>query len=77
MLLTRLQIVDKLRHSAKVIKHLSPADQLLARQAYAVALRNTFLFGLGGALVVFVTSLFVSLSYYFTGTSANPSDPRR
>jgi MFS family permease len=44
------KVIDALRHASEAIKRL-PAPQR--------ALRNTFLFGLAGALAVFVTSLFI------------------
>lgn len=54
------QIIDMLRHASEYIKRLPAAEQVLARDSYGVALKNTFLFGLAGAIGVFVTSLFVS-----------------
>jgi hypothetical protein len=53
------QIVDELRHASRAIFDLPPESQALARAAFRIALRNTFIFGLLGALVVFATALFV------------------
>lgn len=53
-------LIDRLRHASSVIRKLPAAEQLLAREAYGAALKNTFLFGGIGAAVVLVTSLFVS-----------------
>jgi hypothetical protein len=39
---------------------LSPAEQALAREAYAHALRLTFWFGLGGAVCVLIAAFVVS-----------------
>lgn len=54
------QIIDKLRHASKAVSTLPEAWQrAAARQAYGVALRNTFIFGLSVALVIFVVAVFV------------------
>ncbi|RSH92085.1 hypothetical protein EHS25_008497 [Saitozyma podzolica] len=52
-------IIDALRHASKAIKLLPPAEQALAREAYAHALRLTFWFGLGGAVCVLITAFVI------------------
>ncbi|BEJ10681.1 hypothetical protein CspHIS471_0101030 [Cutaneotrichosporon sp. HIS471] len=51
------QLIDALRRASKTIKRLPAPGRALAVAAYGAALRNTFLFGLAGAVVVFVASL--------------------
>ncbi|KLT43769.1 MFS general substrate transporter [Cutaneotrichosporon oleaginosum] len=53
------ELIDTLRHASEAIKRLPEPQRLLAIAAYGAALRNTFLFGLAGAVGVFVTSLFI------------------
>ncbi|ODN76598.1 hypothetical protein L202_05255 [Cryptococcus amylolentus CBS 6039] len=53
-------IIEKLRHASHSITELPEKWQRVqAREAYGISLRNTFLFGLGGAVLVFTTSLFI------------------
>ncbi|WVQ83412.1 hypothetical protein IAT38_005553 [Cryptococcus sp. DSM 104549] len=54
------KIIDKLRHASKAIRTLPEAWQrAAARDAYHVALQYTFVFGLLGAIGVFITSWFI------------------
>lgn len=53
-------LVWKLRHTSSVIKKLARPERILARAAYGAALRNTFIFGAVGALIVLITTFFVS-----------------
>ncbi|WRT65299.1 uncharacterized protein IL334_002242 [Kwoniella shivajii] len=54
-------IIDKLRHVFHAIDDLPKAWQRdTAREAFRIALRNTFIFGLIGATLVFITSLFLT-----------------
>ncbi|OCF78234.1 hypothetical protein I204_00171 [Kwoniella mangroviensis CBS 8886] len=53
-------IIDKLRHVFHAFDDLPEAWQReTAREGFRIALRNTFIFGLAGASLVFATSLFI------------------
>ncbi|WVQ62897.1 uncharacterized protein L199_001046 [Kwoniella botswanensis] len=54
------EVIDKLRHVFHAIDDLPEAWQReTARKGFGIALRNTFIFGLAGASLVFATSLFI------------------
>ncbi|WVF66941.1 hypothetical protein IAT40_001684 [Kwoniella sp. CBS 6097] len=54
------ELIDRLRHESKAIDALPELWQrIAARDAFHIALRNTFIFGLAGASIVFATSLLV------------------
>ncbi|KAK4702438.1 hypothetical protein P7C70_g3786, partial [Phenoliferia sp. Uapishka_3] len=53
------KIIKSIREDSSVIERLSPALQLIARQAYRVALRNVFYFALLFAFLAWLSNAFI------------------
>ncbi len=52
------QIIDEIRHSVSILNELSPEVQVIARQAYFVALRYGFLASSAVGAIALVSAFF-------------------
>lgn len=58
-----LQIIRKIRSSAKAVAHLSPELQRVARDSYAESIHKVFLFAVCAAVAAYVARLPVSFPH--------------